>query len=436
MIENLKESLLFQRFLSFKTIIEGNKLYLGLFTFLSCFIILFIRRGTQLMMPEVWDEDGTQNLISFINNGWSFLLKPVNGYLITISKLITGTSASISILYYPEVSTYITWIFQALVGTAIALSPTHLKHKYLCALAVFIVPTDPEVLGIPLYSFWFTSLLLFLVILWKKDEINILTFIYLIIGGLSSPVMAIVPFFLIFRRVVQKDFLNKRLIILFIVALMLTLLQGYYIYISKASQGRIEFDYSFFYQISKKFIGYYYIRFTGMEKLCFWGGITLMLYLLFSVYDQYVKRKSSLFAVMVLLFGASIFLSISRLDYIVLHPILAGPRYFFFPFIFLSWILIYNLDSRFYQIPAVFLTLALINSLFVFQRKHDDLPWREDLKECSCLGNGNFPVSVHFNGDANEKWAMNLPSKTCTQILKEDLFSSNDLLKCDIEKKL
>ena len=147
------------------------------------FTLLYFRRGNQLLSPEVWDEDGKYNIVSFIQNGWMNLFEPVAGYLITIPKLITNISMSISFIYYPEISTYLAWIFTIFVALAVVYSPTHLKYPLLASILIFFIPTDAENFGLPLYTFWFSAILLFLVALWKSNEKQILKNIFLLVGG-------------------------------------------------------------------------------------------------------------------------------------------------------------------------------------------------------------------------------------------------------------
>ena len=76
----------------------------GLLVF-SIFVgLLTTRRWSQIVSPQVWDEDGTQVIYEFLTKGSLALLEPVNGYLITVPKFISGLSLWISVLNYPLVS--------------------------------------------------------------------------------------------------------------------------------------------------------------------------------------------------------------------------------------------------------------------------------------------------------------------------------------------
>src|SRR5271165_3873326 len=95
-----------------------------LLLFLGFALLLYLRRSSQLLHPQVWDEDGTQVLTGLLDRGLRSLAFPVNGYLITVPKLIAVASLGISGWLFPWVGTAIAWIFVVSVCVAIAVSPT------------------------------------------------------------------------------------------------------------------------------------------------------------------------------------------------------------------------------------------------------------------------------------------------------------------------
>src|SRR5690348_7298014 len=99
-----------------------------LLVFLS---LLYLRRSAQLLNPQIWSEDGEQIIPGFLNHGLASFAIPVNGYLITVSKLIMGLSLMMSSLLLPLISTLLTWLFIAGVCMAIAISPTWLSARML-----------------------------------------------------------------------------------------------------------------------------------------------------------------------------------------------------------------------------------------------------------------------------------------------------------------
>lgn len=68
--------------------------------------IVIARRTDQLTDPQVWAEDGTEIVPTFLEHGVSGFLTPVNGYLITIPKLVSFAALKLGGLeHYPAVST-------------------------------------------------------------------------------------------------------------------------------------------------------------------------------------------------------------------------------------------------------------------------------------------------------------------------------------------
>lgn len=83
---------------------------------------------------------------------------------------------------------------------------------------------------------------------------------------------------------------------------------------------------------------------------------------------------------------ASIAISIARVPVEVMHPVLAGPRYFFYPFIFLGWLLIeLAAASNFGWIRAALL-LPLIGATHQFvaygPRGHHPIDWQQQMNAC------------------------------------------------------
>ncbi len=116
----------------------SSKTFKCVLIFLVFLALLASRRWSQLKQPEVWSEDGLVVIPGYINDGLLTFLEPVNGYLITASKIISVISLSISFSNYNVVSTIISCFFIVLVALAINYSPTYLRHRLICALSVFL----------------------------------------------------------------------------------------------------------------------------------------------------------------------------------------------------------------------------------------------------------------------------------------------------------
>jgi len=77
---------------------------------------------------------------------------------------------------------------------------------------------------------------------------------------------------------------------------------------------------------------------------------------------------------------------VSRAGIDFIHQVLAGPRYFFYPFIIQSWFLLQiasTESNRLLRGAAWFiLFIAVLNASPVLDRKQDDLNWKAHLDSC------------------------------------------------------
>ncbi|SFS51926.1 hypothetical protein SAMN04488040_0732 [Sulfitobacter marinus] len=87
---------------------------------ISAVALLYSRRGSHLSNPQVWNEDGVYIVPQFPANGWTSLLEPVNGYLISISRMISNTALTVAPSEYPVISTLLVWSFTAGVAAFIS----------------------------------------------------------------------------------------------------------------------------------------------------------------------------------------------------------------------------------------------------------------------------------------------------------------------------
>jgi hypothetical protein len=116
------------------------------------------------------------------------------------------------------------------------------------------------------------------------------------------------------------------------------------------------------------------------------------------------------FLPVVLLFytcAVSIAASVSRVPIDIIHPYFAGPRYFFYPFILLSWILIFILHDSKNKIVKATLIVVLFSFIFGGQiknmsRSHFYIDWRSNIVKC-LRNNGTYIFPVQLDG-YNEPW--------------------------------
>jgi hypothetical protein len=114
-------------------------------------------------------------------------------------------------------------------------------------------------------------------------------------------------------------------------------------------------------------------------------------------------------------------------DISILNPIDAGPRYFFFPFILLSWVLIqycFSHSKWIKYICGIFILTSCINATPYLVRHHTKLQWKEDVIACAKSENYTFPV--HYAGQSGQLWSFTLRGEQCINLLNNDLFYRAD----------
>ena len=385
------------------------------------FILLFLRRGMQLINPDIWNEDGIFNISSFILQGWHNLYEPVQGYLILIPKLITNISMSISFVYYPEISTYLTWIFTILVALTVVYAPTNLKYPLLSAVFIFLIPTNAEVFGLPLFTLWISTILLFLVALWKPNEKQITKNTLLVLAGLSSPVAIILIPIQLFRIIMLES--KKEEFFTLILTIVISTIQLSFIFSRKVVGAPLQIDFFFLENVFHKFFSSYYLGTFDLNTVILWVGSIYLILLMIVYFLQ--NKKDVYFQILFYLLLATIALSVSRFNPMHINPIFGGgARYFFLPYLSLSWILIYMLSkNKWYEIVIIpILVLSITTTLHGFCRTQDDLNWRKHINQCQ-HANGKYKIPIQNDGNGKLTWSLILDSKTCKEYIKNDIFN-------------
>lgn len=375
------------------------------------------RRWEQLLYPNVWDEDGTIIIPGILNHGLISLFEPVNGYLIVIPKLISFLSLNISIYNYPFISSIISFILISAIAFAVAVCPTKLSGKILCASSLLLIPSDPEVFGLPLYTFWWASLLLSLLVLWDENDAKTgVRICFLLLGGLSSPVIiALLPVFY-WRSYTYRRLWTEHL--LSFLGTIIAVVQMFFVLDTHAST--IPPFRSLFY-IVPAFFGNFVVGNIGSPEVILLFGL-LIIFMMVAWFYDYKNHGMVLKILLVYLLFAGIALSVIRVDPAIIHPIKAGPRYFFYPFIFLFWIIIQiMLTEKWYRFIAIpVYILVLCNVVPAYTRFHDDLDWKGHIVSSSFFEQYTFPV--HYDGHKESAWNVMLYKKQYAMYQKNDLF--------------
>jgi hypothetical protein len=374
--------------------------------------VLFARRPDQFLHPYIWVEDGDPILKAYAERGFASFWDPVSGYLILATKLVTLSAFKLSIEWAPEIALILIVAFTCAVVLAVALSPTHLRWPFLCAIATLTIPVDPEVYAVSMLAFWWAGLLLILALLWDADRgATWLRAGYVVLGGLSSPLT--VPFAALFtlRALLERrtsEFITATL------AVAVALIQARVIF------GYHHIDYARLIDphvvtvAMNKFAGY---LFVGPRYGHYYVG-PIALALLGIALWQIRARLTLHFALLVLGWAAICATTALRNPIDVIDPLNGGPRYFFYPFITLTWILIWVAALSPAHARVLVLAGCLMGVAWVYKRmtrSHDAMDWRGHI--AACARSDRYDLPIHYDGRADNMWYVRLTGQQCRDLI-------------------
>ncbi len=405
--------------------------------FLLTIVVLFWRRPGQFLYPYIWAEDGAVILRDFLTNGYGSISMPVAGYFITSTKLINFLAYKISFWYYPEIASFLSNAFIVCIVFAIAYSPTKLKCPYLCAILTLFVKTRPECFGTALYSFWWVGLLLILVSLWNEEgKMNWLRIFYLLFAGLSSPLIAICSPLLAFRALLVR---KKNEFFIFLISLIPFSIQMLSIF---SSTRDLSENYNLKWIIIK-FLSPYTFSSLKLEKEYYFilGLVFLVLLILPLFFNLKFKRlpnikmevskllneKKELIILLAWLSG-SIYLSCSAIDINIIDHINAGARYYFYPFIIISYILIHNfyiMQKNYLRFIYLFIAFTFIfdGSLKIISQDHIKENWRLHLQEI--YNNYRNEIPIFTGGQSYKEWRLKVSKNNIENLINNSVIFNN-----------
>jgi hypothetical protein len=395
------------------------------------FLILYARRSAQLLHPQVWDEDGLVIMRDLIQAGPASILWPLNGYLLVIPRTITFLALSVSVSYYPLISTLLAWAFTIAALIAISVSPLALRGGVLLAIAAGLVPSDPEVFGLPLYTFWWAGLLVVAAAFWRpQGGATAWRLAFVASGGLSSPVILLaLPLFLCRAAMWRRDVAERIVAIaatLCAIAQIAALVQSHVV----AQQSLLST--SGLLAALPMFFGNYVagsvVRAQPQFATVIEWVVAVATLAVIAVALRTGRRHIAMLAALLYLLFGSIALSAARAPILILDPVLTGPRYFFYPFVFEAWLLLqiaFLARWRFVRwTAAAFVGLAVLNAIPALSRPHDDLRWLANVRNCAQVGDTEvYGIPVEFDGRAASAWVLQLSGAHCRILASRDLLA-------------
>lgn len=381
--------------------------------------ILWIRRPNQFSAPYLWAEDGKYNLAGYANSGLWTLFDPVAGYHVLATKLIALLAFKISIIQAPVIALALCVAMTAAVIIAIAYSPTYLRWKPACAVFALLLPTDPEAFAVSLYAFWWAGILLVLALLWKGEEKFKLRLFFIFFGGLSSPLsLPAAPLFVLrsyFTRS-HQDYIASVLAISIAIIQAVTINSTTKLHDAPSKTGILSESIGKFFG---SFIAPHLNNPTGLID----AGIILLIVV--GICATLVGSRIRSGILLLVGFLALIIITTSfRVDISIIHPYFAGPRYFFYPFLFLGWLLIW-LAATSSAAPRTILLAIVAASISQtgerFTRYHDRINWKSHI--LNCAQSERYSLPVHTIGNATDVWNIELTGQQCRSMIQKSIFA-------------
>jgi hypothetical protein len=382
--------------------------------------VLFFRRPDQFLHPYVWVEDGPIILRAFAERGLASIAEPVQGYHILVPKIIALTAFKTSILWTPEIQLVLTVAFIAAVVAAVAFSPTHLPWPYPSAIAVLFIPTDAEVFAVSEYTFWWAGLLLILALVWDADRGKAwLRWLYLVIGGLSSPIVVPICALIGLRAVIERRGSEFVAAGIAVAAAAIQLATTYF----NAQLKTTPFQLGAFWTAAERFFGFFFVGGNPFDSRRFLlAGLLLGAVLLAAIWIS--RRKlDRCFALLVLAYILICLITAIRLPVDAIHPVHAGPRYFFYPFIVLAWIILWVAAKSPRPMRIALIGICCWTALLAgrdLSRRHEAVDWRQHVT--ACAQSERYELPIHFAGTTRFMWSVDLTGEQCRKLISGSLF--------------
>jgi hypothetical protein len=396
------------------------------FVVAACIAIWIWRRPEQLTRPYVWVEE-SQIIRHFLEDGWAGAFHPIQGYLILPANVLVALSTDLSFLRLPGLM----YVFAVCVFVATVLLLVRpdsrwgdLNVRSAMAFAMVLVPTNPEIFGVLLYSFWWSTLWPLIILGWKRN-LWLLRAPLLAVGALSSPAAgALFPLYGVaylrnrrLRELVSSGILLAGLVVQIVIALDSTRAE----LLSRDADPRDVFEQT--------------VRTPGLlatrwlspasvdENFVLLVGTAFIAFLVIAALRLafFARRDEAL----LLTLAAGIFTVLSAVPApLISSPTSGGPRYYFLPFVAMSWVLLTLwrdvLDMRVRVASAALLAVALLGLATTFSRTSEEraanLSWREEIRDCGTSPAAVVPVPIYFDGSQKVFWSLTLTPARCREL--------------------
>lgn len=292
------------------------------------------------------------------------------------------------------------------------------------ALSASLVPTNPEVFGILLYSFWWTTLWPLIILGWTRS-LWALRAPLLVVGALSSPAGAALfaLFGLAFLRGRRtRDAISAGILLWgFVIQVILTLTSERADSLTSNATPRNVVEQSL--RIGGFFETNWLAAGNPDRGFITFAGLLLLAFLLVAgLYMSLVAKRDEPLLIALAGLGFTVLSAVPAP--LVSDPVSAGQRYFFLPFVAFGWtllLLVQYAPVRPLRLAcAILLGVSLLNLATTFSRSPEHrearLSWREELRNCGRSPASVVPVPVYFDGSKKYFWSIDLTPAQCRDL--------------------
>jgi hypothetical protein len=399
----------------------------------ACAVIWVLRRPEQLTRPYVWVEE-SYIIKNFLEDGWAGAFEPIQGYLLLPANVLVALATNISFMQLPDLM--YAFGFAVFVATVLLLLLPEsrwgdLTTRSSLALTMALVPTNPEVFGVLLYSFWWTTLWPLIVLGWKRD-LWLLRAPVLIVGTLSSPaggalfaVFAVA--YLLNRRI--RELLSAGILLAgFVFQVIIALDSSRAELLSRDADPMAVLEQTF--RTGGLFETQWLSPGNGDRYFLLLAGLAFL-----SVAALRLSFAARRHEVLLLLMATGVFTVLSAVPApLVSDPAGAGPRYYFLPFVAFGWVLIalwrrIGVD-RLRTASAVLFCLSLLGLATTFSRASEEttarLSWEAEVRKCAISKGPVAQIPIYFDGSNRMfMYPLELSPAECGR-LSQAFFPPND----------
>jgi hypothetical protein len=392
----------------------------------ACVLIWALRRPEQLTRPYVWVEE-SHIIRNFLRDGWAGAFDPIQGYLILPANVLVALATDLSFMHLPRLTyAFATALFVATV--LLLLVPDSrwgsLDVRSAMALALALVPTNPEIFGVLLYSFWWSTLWPLIALGWKRD-LWILRAPVLAVGTLSSPAGGAV--FVLFgiayllnrrpRELVSAGILLAGFVGQIVIALDSTRAE----LLSRDANPKDVLEQTI---VTPGLFATRWLSPGGVDRnFAVLAGLVFVAFLVFAALRAAIFAKRDEALLLAIAAGAFTVLGAVPAP-LVSGPASGGPRYFFLPFVAFAWVLLTLWrdapDRRVRVASAALLGASLLGLATTFSRAPEermaDLSWQQEVRRCAGSRGPFASIPIYFDGSNRLFWSLSLPPAQCRRL--------------------